>query len=112
MATSDSPQPVDPRRPDPLTMTAAEKVMAEWEARHDVIARGSRATPGAIQHYLAESRSKEACDRAAELPPPRPPPPAHPAAGRGAQDLLVAATRALSGVGPPGQGGPGAGAGG
>jgi len=70
MATSDSPEPVDPRRPDPLTMTAAEKVMAEWEARHDVIARGSRATPGAIQHYLSESRSKEACDRAAELPHP------------------------------------------
>jgi hypothetical protein len=40
-------------------MTAAEKVMAEWEARHDVAARGSRATPGAVQLYLAESRLRE-----------------------------------------------------
>jgi hypothetical protein len=40
-------------------MSPAEKVMCEWEARHDVAARGSRATPGAVQLYLAESRLRE-----------------------------------------------------
>ncbi|MCZ2805307.1 hypothetical protein O2W18_09345 [Modestobacter sp. VKM Ac-2983] len=56
-----------PRRPhpDPLTMTPAEKVIAEWEARHDVAARGSRPTFGTVQHYLAETRSRERCDEAA-----------------------------------------------
>jgi hypothetical protein len=51
-------------------MTPAEKLIAEWEARHDVIARGGRADPGGVAHYLSESHSREACDRAAE--PPRP----------------------------------------
>jgi hypothetical protein len=55
--------------PDPLTMTPAEKLIAEWEARHDVAARGRRATPGALQHYLAETRSRERCDEAARRPP-------------------------------------------
>ena len=69
--------------PDPLVMTAEEKAICEWEARHDVAARGSRATPGSIQLYLAESRSRERCDeaarprpeprRAAPGPPPVPP---------------------------------------
>jgi hypothetical protein len=52
-------------------MTPAEKLIAEWEARHDVAARGSRATPGALQHYLAESRSRERCDEAARPRPAR-----------------------------------------
>jgi len=62
-----------PRRPapDPLVMTAEEKAICEWEARHDVAARGSRATPGSIQLYLAESRSRERCEEAAR---PRPAP--------------------------------------
>jgi hypothetical protein len=76
MSTPETPGP-DRRRPhpapDPLGMTPGEKVMAEWEARHDVIARGGRAVPGAVQHYLSESHSRDACDRAAS------PPPAHPA---------------------------------
>jgi hypothetical protein len=64
MTSSANPGPADrPSRhrpaPDPHTMTPGEKVMAEWEARHDVAARGSRATPGAIQLYLAESRLRE-----------------------------------------------------
>lgn len=41
---------------DPLQMTAAEKCMAEWEARHDVRARGHRGDPEAVQHYIAGSR--------------------------------------------------------
>jgi hypothetical protein len=52
-------------------MTPAEKLICEWEARHDVAARGSRATPGAIQHYLSEARSRERCDEAARPRPVR-----------------------------------------
>ena len=69
--------------PDPLVMTAEEKAICEWEARHDVAARGSRATPGDIALYLAQSRSRERRDdaarprpehqRAAGAPPPVPP---------------------------------------
>jgi hypothetical protein len=67
-----------PRRstPDPLAMTPAEKVAAEWEARHDVAARGHHASPDVLQHYLSESRTREvrrgapvaADDRATERP--------------------------------------------
>ena len=57
---------------DPYVMSPGEQLMCEWEARHDVAARGSRALPGALQHYLAESHSREACDRAAQPPPSRP----------------------------------------
>ncbi len=41
---------------DPLQMSEAEKRMAEWEARHDVAARGHRAAPDVLQHYLAHER--------------------------------------------------------
>jgi hypothetical protein len=75
MTSSTTPGPAGrPGRrpaPDPLAMTAEEKAICEWEARHDVAARGSRATPGSIQLYLAESRSRERCDEAAR---PRPEP--------------------------------------
>jgi hypothetical protein len=64
MTSSQTPDPTGGRarphaKPDPLSMTAAEKAIAEWEARHDCAARGSRATPGAIQLYLAESRLRD-----------------------------------------------------
>ncbi|MEU2349095.1 hypothetical protein [Modestobacter sp. NPDC049651] len=63
--------------PDPLAMTAAEKAMCEWEARHDVARRGRSALAGPVQHYLSEAHSREACERAAE--PPRAEPPRRPA---------------------------------
>jgi hypothetical protein len=65
-------------------MTPEEKAICEWEARHDVAARGSRATPGDIALYLAQSRSRERCEEAARppraaarraVPRPRPVPP-------------------------------------
>jgi hypothetical protein len=37
-------------------MSEAEKRMAEWEARHDVAARGHRPAPDVLQHYLAHER--------------------------------------------------------
>lgn len=45
--------------PDPLDMTPGEKVAAEWEARHDVRARGSHGNPAAVQEYLRHARSEE-----------------------------------------------------
>ncbi|MCF6734322.1 hypothetical protein [Blastococcus sp. KM273129] len=56
---SGSPQASGPRRrrdTDPLQMTEHEKRVAEWEARHDVAARGHRAAPDVLQHYLARER--------------------------------------------------------
>ena len=42
------------------SMTVAEKLACEWEARHDVAARGGRIDPaGALQHYLSHSRCSE-----------------------------------------------------
>ena len=45
-----------PQGGDPLQMTEAEKRAAEWEARHDVAARGHRAGPDVLQHYFAHER--------------------------------------------------------
>lgn len=56
---------------DPLQMTEAEKRVAEWEARHDVAARGRRAGPDVLQHYFAHERLTHAAG---------PHPGAHPAA--------------------------------
>ena len=56
----ESPEPAgrDQGRPvgDPLQMTEAEKRVAEWEARHDVAARGRRAGAETVQHYVAHER--------------------------------------------------------
>jgi hypothetical protein len=37
-------------------MTLAEKLACEWEARHDVTARGRVADPAPVQHYLSHVR--------------------------------------------------------
>lgn len=61
--TSGSAEPEGPRPGrqdrglDPGGMTEAEKRIAEWEARHDVAARGHRASPDVLQHYLAHERA-------------------------------------------------------
>jgi hypothetical protein len=55
-----SPDPAEPGRVPvaggPLQMTEAEKRVAEWEARHDVAARGHRAGGETVQHYVAHER--------------------------------------------------------
>lgn len=45
-----------PTTGDPPGMTEAEKRIAEWEARHDVAARGHWSPPDVLQHYLAHER--------------------------------------------------------
>ncbi|NEK95288.1 hypothetical protein GCU67_14110 [Modestobacter muralis] len=66
-------------------MSRAEKLSAEWEARHDVAARGHHGSADGVQHHLAESRLQDAlrtgATRATVVPtaqplPPVPSPPA------------------------------------
>jgi hypothetical protein len=66
---------------DPLQMTEAEKRAAEWEARHDVAARGHRAGPDVLQHYFAHERLTHAAEPqpAGAHPVSEPPQPAQPA---------------------------------
>ena len=69
---------------DPLQMTEAEKRAAEWEARHDVAARGHRAGPDVLQHYFAHERLAHAAQphpaggHASPEPQQHVPPPAAP----------------------------------
>lgn len=77
-----------PPRPDPLDMSPGEKVAAEWEARHDVSARGSHANPAAVQEYLRHSRSEEHRHPAQPAHPagePAPQPPQPPQAAQPAR---------------------------
>ncbi|MGY1679948.1 hypothetical protein [Geodermatophilus sp. SYSU D01176] len=69
MTTLDGPeQPADrSARREPREMTEAEKRMAEWEARHDVAARGHRAGPDVLQHYFAHERLTHPEPRAEEV---------------------------------------------
>lgn len=69
------------RAPGSAVISPAEKIMCEWEARHDVAARGRIADPAAaLQRYLTRSRLEEE-RRHRESATPRPPAPgAHRAA--------------------------------
>jgi hypothetical protein len=41
-------------------MSVAEKLACEWEARHDVIARGGRlGDPAALAHYCTHARCED-----------------------------------------------------
>jgi hypothetical protein len=44
---------------DSLQMSVAEKLACEWEARHDVAARGRIADPAPVQHYLEHARCED-----------------------------------------------------
>jgi hypothetical protein len=49
------------RTPRGAVLSPAEKLACEWEARHDVAARGGRVDPAAaLCRYLARSRIDEA----------------------------------------------------
>jgi hypothetical protein len=54
--------------PDPRTpaeMSVAEKLACEWEARHDVAARGRVADVAPVQHYLTHTRCDDELHRPA-----------------------------------------------
>jgi hypothetical protein len=51
-------EPADPA--GRAELSAAEKLMCEWEARHDVAARSGRVDPAAaLQRYLNHARTQE-----------------------------------------------------
>ena len=53
MTRSSTPAPGDDRRRE---MSAEEKLIAQWEAQHDVAARGHRSDPLGLQHQLGRER--------------------------------------------------------
>ena len=69
-------------RPPPAELSEAEKIMAQWEARHDVAAAGRRPSAAGVAEYLAHSRYVDACSapehRHAEPRRPRRPAPPDP----------------------------------
>lgn len=48
---------------DPLQMSVAEKLACEWEARHDVAARGRVTHVAPVQHYLQHVRCDDSRHR-------------------------------------------------
>lgn len=44
---------------DPPQMSLAEKLACEWEARHDVAARGRVVHAAPVQHYLEHNRCED-----------------------------------------------------
>ncbi len=52
------PTPGDDRRRE---MSADEKLIAQWEAQHDVAARGHRGDPLGLQRSLSRERLAEQC---------------------------------------------------
>ena len=57
---SPTPEPRPGRAPaNPPEMTLAEKLACEWEARHDVAARGRIADVAPVQHYLNHVRCED-----------------------------------------------------
>ncbi len=53
-----TPTPGDDRRRD---MSPDEKLIAQWEAQHDVAARGHRGDPLGLQRSLSRERLAEQC---------------------------------------------------
>jgi hypothetical protein len=49
-------------------MSLTEKLMCEWEARHDVAARGKIADMAPVQHYLSHARGEDHLHPHAERP--------------------------------------------
>lgn len=56
---AEPPRRDEQRKGDVVSMSEAEKLAAEWEARHDVAARGRRSAPDVLQHYMAHERLVE-----------------------------------------------------
>jgi hypothetical protein len=71
------PAPLTPEgtRRAPAEMSVAEKLACEWEARHDVAARGRSVSPAPVQNYLTHVRCED-------VRHPAPPPHPHPVASQ------------------------------
>ena len=77
MSAPDTRGPSDgpvPGSPDLNPFAAAEKLMAQWEARHAVAAAGRRVVGPGVSEYLTHERCTEACTTPShEHPRPRTP---------------------------------------
>ena len=88
MTAPDTRGPSDgpvPGSPDLNPFATAEKLMAQWEARHAVAASGRRVVGPGVSEYLIHERCTEACSspahdhaRAKRAKQPRPAPDTHP----------------------------------
>ena len=59
------PEPLTPGGPaSPSGMSPGEQLACEWEARHDVAARGRRLLVAPVQDYLSHSRCEDLRRRA------------------------------------------------
>jgi hypothetical protein len=78
-----------PGSPDPNPFAEAEKLMAQWEARHAIAAADRRVVGQAVPQYLSHERCTEACSSPGHHDEPhqardrrvtrrRPPPDVHP----------------------------------
>ena len=56
--------PLENGQPEAFEIPEAEKIAAQWEARHDLAARGRTADPMHVQQYLAHVRSEETLSHA------------------------------------------------
>ena len=77
MTAPDTRGPSDgpvPGSPDLNPFATAEKLMAQWEARHTASAAGRRVVGPGVSEYLSHERCTEACSS-----------PGHPARERGAR---------------------------
>ncbi|MGY1605600.1 hypothetical protein [Geodermatophilus sp. SYSU D00700] len=66
MTRSSTPPPGEGRYRD---MSPEEKLIAQWEAQHDVAARGSRCDPLGLQHQLSRERLADRTRPGARRPP-------------------------------------------
>ena len=90
MTAPDTRGPSDgpaPGSPDLNPFATAEKLMAQWEARHAVAASGRRVIGQGVPQYLSHERCTEACSSPGHAERParsrraaqhRPPPDVHP----------------------------------
>jgi len=90
-----------PSEREPVGFSESEKRAAEWEARHDVAARGRVGDPFAVQHYLARRREAEV-RRPAPAPAAAPPAAAPAAAAPQPAERPDAASRSRLVVGVDG----------
>jgi len=74
-----------PGSPEPNPYAEAEKLMAQWEARHAVAAAGRRVVGQGVPQYIQHERCTEACSTPSHDHPrthkrakPRPAPDSHP----------------------------------
>ncbi len=97
MATA-TPTPGDDRRRE---MSPDEKLIAQWEAQHDVAARGHRGDPLGLQRSISRERLADCARRGSTASGIASGTASRTAAARPAEDRAEAASRSAVGAVPP-----------